>query len=249
MEAGGRATPGTAEDQRLFPPLMQRISAGNGILFVLLLLISIFAQSEETPDWSDAPAQYALYAAENVDEVQFSSLFLLFAAIALLWFAGYLRTELGRSELVARGYTRLSHTTFAGGIVAAAGLSLMAIVNVVAVSQPAGTDPYLIRGLMHLSFAIFALATVGLITLTAAASILIVRVRSLPVWLGWVGLVDAVLYFLTLFIALAPEDEDFVLGFAFFPAFVLFLIWILASSIVLVRRVGRPPGGPGVEAA
>jgi hypothetical protein len=236
-------------DDRLFSPLMQRIAASSGILFVVFIFLSIFTQGEEGPDWSEPASEYAAYALDNVDELQLSSLFLVLAAVALLWFVGYLRGELGRAEDLARGFTRISHVAFAGGVVAVAGLGLVAVCNIVAASQPQDTTPDVIRALFHLSFAAFEIAAIGLVVLLTASGLLIVRARTLPLWLGVIALLSGLLYFLTLFIALAPEDEDFVFGFAWVPAFVLFLIWILASSIVFVRRVGQPPTGGGEPAA
>jgi hypothetical protein len=241
-EHGTSTAADSTTDDRVFSPLMQRLSAASGILFVVFVLLSIFTQGEEGPDWSDPAADYVTYATNNVDELQLSSFFLVLAALELLWFAGHLRGELGRGEGLARGFTRISHVAFAGGVVAAAGLALVAVCNVVAASQPQDTTPDVVRALFHLSFAAFELAAIGLVALLVASGLLVVRARTFPVWLGVIALLSGLLYFLTLFIALAPEDDDFVLGFAWFPAFILLLVWALASSIVLVRRIGRPPG-------
>jgi hypothetical protein len=219
---------------------MQRLAAASGLIFVALIILSIIFSGEETPDWAAPAAEFAQFNQENADDVQLGSLFLLLAALELLWFAGYLRAELGRFEEVARGFTRVSHIAFAGGVVAAVGLALTAIVSVVAVSQTADTPPEIVRSLHQLSFAMFALASVGLIVLTSAAGLLILRTPVLPSWVGWVGLLVALFQFLTLFIALAPEDEDFVFGFAWFPGFLALLIWAVAASVGFLRRLGSP---------
>ena len=68
----------------------------------------------------------------------------------------------------------------------------------------------------------------------------ILRSAFLPAWLGWLGLVTA--FFNLLGISAVYTDSgafaaDGVIGF--FLGFVLFLVWILAASIVLYQRLGE----------
>ena len=242
-EATGRATaPGAAAARggELFSPTMQRVAAASGVLFVLFTILSVVFSGGESPDWADPAGEYVSYSQDNADEVQLSSLFLLLAAVELLWFTGFMRGELGRVEARHRGFTRAAHPVLAGGTVAAAGLALVALTSAVAVSQPADTSPDVVRALHHLSFASFSLAAVGLIGFLAGAGLLILRSVALPKWLGIVALIGSLAYLLTLFIVLSPEDEDFVFGFAWFPGFLALLLFALASSVVFLRRIGRP---------
>ena len=231
---------GSSERRDPFPPIMQRLSAASGITFVVLLIVSIIVGGEETPDWAAPAEEFARYNREHADSTQLGNLLLLLAALELLWFTGHLRGELGRFEQAARGFTRMSHVAFAGGVVAATGLGLVAITGAVAVSQVDDTPAEIVRSFHQLSYAMFALASVGLIVLTAASAVLMLRTDVLPSWIGWIGLIVAVAQFLTLFILLVPEDEEFALAFAWIPGFLGLLIWAFAASLVFVRRVGRP---------
>ena len=232
----------SSDHRDAFPPMMQRLSAASGIAFVVLLILSIIVGGEETPDWAAPAAEFAQYNRDHADGTQVGSLLLLLAALELLWFSGHLRGELGRFEEAPRGFTRLAHVSFAGGVVAAVGLALVAITSAVAVSQVDDTPAEIVRSLHQLSYAMFSLVSIGLIVLTMAAGLLILRTEVLPSWIGWVGLIVAVAQFLTLFIMLTPDDEDFVLGFAWVPGFLGLLVFAVAASFVFVRRAGRHDG-------
>lgn len=79
----------------------------------------------------------------------------------------------------------------------------------------------------------------------AAIAAIVVRTHALPTWLGWAAA------------AVAPllVANGFDLGAEFGPAFLLFLVWTLLTSVVLLRRaVTAPPatiggGEPIVEGA
>ena len=205
---------------------------------------------EETPDWADRAADFVQFNRDNAGDAQLGSFFMLLASVALLWFVSHLRAELGRFEQAARGFTRLSHMALAGGTVAAVGMALTALMTAVAVSQPDDTAGDVVRALHHASWASWSIVSVGLVVLLFAASLLILRTAVLPSWLGWVGLVGGVAQLLLLSIVLAPDDDEFVLGFAWVPGFLALMIWIVGSSIIFMLRAGRPeqldarrPGG------
>jgi hypothetical protein len=70
-----------------------------------------------------------------------------------------------------------------------------------------------------------------------AAGLLVVRSRVLPRWLGWLALVAGVLFFLQGF-GLGGVIATFGLVLDLI-AFVLFLIFVLASSVVFLMRSDR----------
>jgi hypothetical protein len=229
----------TAHDD-VFSPTMQRLAAASGIGFFALIILTFLFSGDDTPDWAAPASEYVQFNRDNADDVQLGSLFFLLASLELLWFAGYLRSELGRFESLARGFTRVSHIAFGGGVVAAVGLALTALMSVVAVSQPDDTTGEVVRALHHISFATWTIAAVGLAVMLTAASLLALRTAVLPSWLGWVGLVTGLCQFLLLFIVLKPEDDEFWIGFAWLPGFLGLMIWIVGASLVFMRRVGKP---------
>lgn len=80
----------------------------------------------------------------------------------------------------------------------------------------------------------FILTMYPLAVLTGASAIVILATRVLPRWLGWSGAATAA--------ALALNGS--FLESEFGPAFLLFLAWTLATSLVLVRRAGGPVAAP-----
>lgn len=53
-------------------------------------------------------------------------------------------------------------------------------------------------------------------------------------------MLSALAYTVTLFVALNPEDDEGVAGVGFPVGFFTLLLFVLATSIVLIRRIGRP---------
>lgn len=222
-----------------FSPTLQRVAAASGIGFVLLLILSIAFQGGETPEYADAAAEYVSYAEENQDDIQLSSVLVCLAAFELLWFAGYLRAQLGRAEEAARGFTRLSHIVFAGGIAGAVGIILSSTLTVAAVSQPEGTSAEIVRSLYNLSYYPFMVASVGFAAMLYTSGFIIMRLGAVPKWLGVVGVIGGLAYLLTLFTQLKPEDDGGAFG-VFYPiSFLALLIFVVGSSVTFVRDVGR----------
>src|SRR5688572_22319605 len=80
-----------------FSPGMQRLAATAGLGFVLLVILSIVLGGGDSPDYDESAAEWVSFAADNEDEVQLSSALMGLASFELLWFAGYLRSHLGRA--------------------------------------------------------------------------------------------------------------------------------------------------------
>lgn len=237
----GTTARGTAahRDDDLFSPTMQRLAAFSGIAFVVFIVLTFIFSGEETPDWADPASAFVQFNRENADDVQLGTLFFLFACVEFLWFAGYVSGEMDRFERLARGFSRLSPIALAGGVVATVGLALTAIMSLIAASQADGTAADVVRSLHQISYATWAIASVGLVVFFTAASLLALRTAFLPSWLGWVGLITALCQFLLLFIVLAPDDDEFFLGFAWIPGFLGLLIFLVGASIAFLGRVGR----------
>lgn len=229
----------------LFSPLLQRIAAASGIVFVVLAIASIVVSDAARPEFDASPQEYAAFASEHADDVQLGTLLLLLGIFQLVWFVGYLSSELARAEIAARGFARIARISFAGGVIGAAGLATTVLAGAAAVSEPADTDPGLVRALMHLDQWLFLTAAVGFAVWLQAGGMLIIRTRVLPVWLGAVAMLGGLGYVITLFSVLAPEDDGGAAGIGYPVGFLALLIFVLVSSILLVRRVGREPEPAG----
>jgi hypothetical protein len=224
-----------------FSPTLQRVAAASGLGFVLFLILSIAFQGGEAPEYGDPAVKFAQYASDNANDIQLSGVLIGLAAFEFLWFAGYLRGQLGRAEEAARGFTRLSHIVFAGGIMTAVGFVLSSVMTAAAVSQPEGTSAEIIRALYLGSYYPFLVASVGLATMLYTAAFLILRLGTLPRWLGVVGILGGLFYLLTLFSLLKPEDDGGAFG-VFYPlGFLMLMIFVIGTSVSFLRQVGREP--------
>lgn len=223
----------------MFSPTMQRIAAASGLLAALLILISAFGFSGDGPEWGDSPAKFAEYFKKDGDTIQIGSLLLVFTAIEILWFTGFLRGELGRAEQAGRGFVRASLPVMPAGALIAAGLILVAVTDSVVAELATDTDPEIIRALYNLDGGFFMLVSAGAIVMMTATSLTILATRAFPKWLAWVGLVGAVAYFLVTFFILNPSDHDSALGIAFPIGFLALVIWLVGLSVTFLRRIGK----------
>ena len=223
-----------------FSPAMQRLLASSGLGFVLFLILAIVFQGGETPEYGDTVADFVEYAKDNQDGIQLWSVFMGLAGFQLLLYAGYLRSRLGQAEEAARGFTRLAHIVFAGAIVGAVGLVLSAVTTAAAVSLPETTSGDTVRALYLFSIWPFAVASVGFAAMMYTSFFLIQRLGALPRWLGVVGLIGGLAYLLTLFSHLKPEDDGGAFGMFYPVGFLALLVFVIGSSVVFVRDVGRP---------
>jgi hypothetical protein len=172
------------------------------------------------PDTDSSPARFHAYYLDSGNRTQLIAAAGLLSVSALAWvlFAGGLRERLA-SEGAGRVVTAASA---AGAALIGVTATLLAVIPVAMTTSSApvpGADiarfvP--IAGYVALTF--FAMPMAALAVAAVSADVL--RARLLPRWLGWSGLVAAVLL---------------LASFAFFPMFAL-ILWVLAASVTLGRR-------------
>jgi hypothetical protein len=221
-----------------FPVGMQRLAAVSGILFVVLMIVSFFVNDGETPDFNDPVQEWTKFAADHQDDARIGALIFGFAAFEFMWFLGYLRGALGTAELEARGFTRLVHIAYTGGVLGIGGTTLGYFLGAASLGH-ADTSPDALRLANDLSGAAWVgVGSVGFAVLLIASGILIVRTRVFAAWIGWLGMVSGLFFQLQLLILLS-EDTDNAFG-VFFPlALLTFVIWVVACSVTFLRRL-RP---------
>lgn len=98
-----------------------------------------------------------------------------------------------------------------------------------------GLDPQLARTLQDINDASFALTFFPLAVLLAAFAIVAIRSGTLPRWLGWIAAVLAVVFLAGGLAGSADLGSEW----AGLPM-LLYPIWVVATSVVLIRRAGEP---------
>jgi hypothetical protein len=162
------------------------------------------------------------------------ALVVMFLAFTVfLFFLGSLWATLRRAE---GGSGWLSTTALGGGLVAIA-VKLVGDAPLLAARYRAGEglDPQLARALQDMYDASFGLHFFPLAVLLAASAIVAIRSGGLPRWLGWAAAVISV----ALIAGAAVGSADFQSEWAGLP-FLLFMLWVIAASVVLIRRAGEP---------
>jgi hypothetical protein len=200
-----------------------------GIVFAVLFVIG-FLLVADTPDTDESNAAWVRYFADSDNRrmIVIGVIIWALAVLAFLVFLGVLREQLRNAS---PGSEWISTVAFASGLVFAAMLAVAGLgAGSVAASIEFGDNPVVrdadvIRTLDSLGFGallVFGAATAGLLILTS--SIVAGRTALLPRWLVITGYVVGVIVILG--------------GLLFFPL-ALFVLWMLAVSIVMVSRSGQ----------
>jgi hypothetical protein len=141
--------------------------------------------------------------------------------VPFLWFLGSLRSAFRQAE---GGTGRLSSIAYAGGIVLT-GFALADGALQFAIAESVGdVPPVATQTLSALYNNFFFGFPVGIGTLLIASSLVILRTKVLPAWLGWVALLLGI-------VALTPAG---------FFAFLVVLAWIAVVSVMLFQRQSPP---------
>jgi hypothetical protein len=211
----------------------------SGIGFVILVILG-FIVTPEPPDSNAAPAEVLGYVVDHANALHAVQLIFGASTFLLIWFFGVLRDALSRVE-VAEGRHALANIGWGAGLIAIAVQLVAFALLATATLHPVTSDPDLTRALVDASLLVPALGAPAVAVFFVANSLSILRSGYLPAWLGWLGLVTAVFSILGLGAVYTDHGAFASDGFlGFFTGFLLFLIWILAASIVLYRKLGEP---------
>ena len=212
-----------------------RYGAATGILFVIFVIIG-FAVTPKPPAADASAAEVFEYVTDKQNTLHAVQLIFAVAGFFFIWFIGTLRSFLATAE---GNDGRLANTAFGGGLIAVATLIVGFALAATAALHPAANGPELTHALIDASLIVPAVGAPAAAVFFAANGLSILRSGVLPAWLGWLALVAALFNLLGISAVYTDSGAfaaDGVLGF--FAGFLLFLIWVLAASIVLYRRSG-----------
>lgn len=208
----------------------ERLAPLTGVVFFVLIVALLFLGGE-TPDNDDSTREVVRYWEENDIEQIVVALVGLISSVFFLWFGASLRSVLWQAE---GGTGRLATLSFAGAVLAAAGMMILFGLNF-AVAEAAGEAPGgVIHALSSLNNGLFFPFIGGFGVFMLASGFGILHTRVLPAVAGWLALVLGVLSF-------TPVG---------FFAFLGAVIWVAVVAVMLYRRGERPaPAAPVAPAA
>lgn len=218
-----------------------------GLVFIALILAGFF--TPDTPAFDSSAEELAAGLTEDRSGHQMSLLVGFLADIAFLVFVvgvwSRLRRREGEGGMLA-GLFVISAAVFAAMILVSEGLYLAYV------QAGATADPSVLPTLSVLDYWVGIAVVPPAVAMMLGAAAAILSTRALPAWLGWLAAVDGVVLALSLGAVFESDEETVLVGIGGFGGFLLFLIWALATSIVLLMRAGRDtaptPHEPGAAA-
>jgi hypothetical protein len=219
------------------PTKWERYAALGGVLFVVLVIVSI-AVMGSTPKSSDSASKILKSFQDHKDGIKVGTFIGGLAAIPLLWWAGSLYARMRRAE---DGQTRLALIAVLGLVLGGAGQIGMAAIDatVVLTLRSVGANEAKFFFVMGQNFASAAL--IGLAVLTFAVSVLAFRTRVFPIWVAWIGIVDAIAFVVASYAVATTGDA---IGGVGFGAFILWAIWIIVTSVIMFRTTASAEPAP-----
>ena len=195
------------------------LAALTGIGFVALVIVGFTVGGE--PPGADEPVQEIVdFYADNETSVGIGVAVEGLAALALVFFGGFMRAVLRRAE--GEGHM-LSALALAGTTIVAVGLAFDATISITLLDAADDIEPGGVQALAALWENDFVPFIVGAMVFILASGISILRHGALPKWLGWVAIGLAV-------ISMTPIGFVGAIGIA---------LWIGVVSVMLAVRERR----------
>lgn len=199
----------------------EKWAALAGVVFVVLALAGGFIAGSP-PKVSDPDGKIVKFTKDNEDALKIASYLGGLGIAFFLFFLGAVGSRLRQA-----GSGRLAATAVMGGVatasIAAIGFSI---------SGYGALHPLESAGTFRLSTVVMAMLGFAAFVFTEATSIVIVRSKFLPAWLGWFGGLVALLWLVGAAAVSTEDDTIFAMGFV---AFIAWALWMLVLSVMLFR--------------
>ena len=220
----------------------ERWGALGGVLFVVLVVASIFATGGNVSA-SDTPAKILKYFNDHHDGIRVSAFLGILSTLPIIWWAGSLWARLDR---VGDHHNRLAVIALLGLLIGGVGnLTQTAVTAGVALDrQSIGASSAKFFYVLSTTFGAGGL--VGLAVLVVAVSAAAFRLGAFPVWVGWLGVVDGLVF---LGAAASIATTNGAIGALGLIGFVLWAVWIVATSVVMFRATYTEAAAPSSAAA
>lgn len=171
----------------------ERMGAGAGIAFVVLLVASAF-MVPAAPHIDASTAKITTYVNDHHNALLASQVLLALSVLSFLWFVGHLRHVLDRAEGGTEALSPLvlvsGAALAAGGILSAMPMTLLAFMA----KGPGGlVDGPTVRLMFDLSQITAGLATMLFAPFLLAMGYAMVRKELVAAWLGWLSMAVAAL--------------------------------------------------------
>jgi len=221
-----------------------KFGAAFGIVAAILLILSFIFGPGEPPGFDETAGQVQSFLQEERGGVQAAVAFQFAALVAFAWFLGSVFYRLRGAEPDG---ARLSAAALAGGVLVAAGGLIGSAGGGAAVYHVDTLGADAVLALWDLSVFGFLFFLAGFTVLAGATGVLALRSGSLPAPLGWYSMLAGAYVLIVGVVGTFSETgafspSDGALGLI---AFLLFLIWLIAMGIALMRDPRGPAPASG----
>ena len=210
----------------------ERLEAATGVMFVLLVIAGLAVAGTAGLDAKAPAVRFAVDIQENRRALGAAAFLSGLAGVVLLWFVGILRGALHAAEGEPG---RLSAVAFASGAL----FSFMWVLWAMLVASAIGLSghyehPQGAKTAVVLAFEMIdrPIALLLPAVLLGASSLVTLRGGSLPRWHGWASGAVAALF-------VVGSGLGGVFGPPLGFPVVFFPLWVLATSVLLISKVGK----------
>jgi hypothetical protein len=190
------------------------------------------ALSRPWPEASDP--SYTSFLMQNRTPILTQSLLFVFSAAAMIWFLGYVRARLLRSEGTPG---TLASIAFGAGLIAAAmNISGQAAQIVLTLPSAASLDTHAAGAIEDLCLVTLILADVPLAVMFAAIAALTLGPRAYPAWLGWIAAAAAVAVLISTFSLVPVSGPLSPLGWLTSLLRLVPALWYIPAAIIMIRN-------------
>jgi hypothetical protein len=207
---------------------VRRYCAMGGFAFVVLGLIGT-AIAGSPPAANDPPREILEYFKDSEAAIRLASYLSVLGIFFLLFWLGNLWATLRRAE---GGAPLLTVVAGLGAVLGAAGAGTSFAVTSMIALRHGSIGEGGAAVFYELSFTLLGASGVGVAALVLATSLIVLQTSVFPRWIGGGGLVITVAWLIAA--SAIATDKEFV-GLFGLISFVLWAIWILAISVVMLR--------------
>jgi len=214
----------------------QRLLALSGVAFAPFFVVGWLTSAvSNAPNYTAADQEWIKWAHDDHIKGRVSSFALGLAAFVFMYFLGALRSVLEEAESSVRGSKELARVAFAGALTGIVGMT-MAFVMIANASAPgAGAEPVVSKAVTTSAAGPFLVGAACFSAFLLATGVLTLRTGVLPRWTGFVALIGAGCFAITLLTILNNSGNGSAFGYAFFPAMLSLVVWTVATSLARYR--------------
>lgn len=214
----------------------ERYGALAGIVAVALIVASVVTAGTP-PKSSDSAAKILKYFRDNQSEIKVSAFLGVLVTLPIFWWAGHLWAKLRRAE---RGRPRLTVVAVLGLAFAAASQLVAGAITATVALDLKNVPPTEAKFFYTLSLGLGAAGAMGLAVLVLATSVIALRTKVFPAWVGWPGIILFLLLVVSSAAIASTSDALATLGLV---SILLWALWVIVVSVLMFRAAEPEPEG------